>query len=343
MATTVKIEPNLEQHLDDWMKERPQIADASMPLDFKHKVNLAIEAANLLSRETTWRCLNEPSHPLVGAPIQPLYAYTDEERTTLLHDKDLDWNTLPSFLRSEISLLVAKQKVSQPITDYQSLKLSWEAERPIASSGSAGYVVPIPPLFRGMLLVGSHIPLTWFSDAYMRLASDIPHLITKEITLLTMDDKLVTLSIIGVDCMVHHGWPNDVDTSDLTFKGWEEAFNNLLRVCATLADPADAVDGKTNVTSELTKHFGYFRAEILSVPPARTEQCFSDCYTAERELRMDVLQKRPFDFDEWERRAKVAIQAAEAARAPPPAPQPRYNDRYDDNRPGSSRSRKRRW
>ena len=88
MANSAKPEPNAASiHLDDWMKDRPKVFDASLPMNLKHKENIRIESANTASRETTWRYKADPDHyPHLGAPIKPLYAYTDEERTILLHD-----------------------------------------------------------------------------------------------------------------------------------------------------------------------------------------------------------------------------------------------------------------
>uniref|UniRef100_D8Q1N4 Uncharacterized protein n=1 Tax=Schizophyllum commune (strain H4-8 / FGSC 9210) TaxID=578458 RepID=D8Q1N4_SCHCM len=309
MASTVKTEPNAASiDLGDWMKDRPKVFDASLPMNLKHKENIGIESANTASRETTWRYKADPNHyPHLGAPIKPLYAYTDEERTILLHDRSLDWNTLPSFLREELALLLAEEKASQAERDT----LIWRAQ-PFTQCGLGNsWLLPVPPVYRAMLLAGCHIPLTWFLDHIMRRATDLSRVTTKDITLLSESNKPVTVSIIDVEHMDKKFWPDDQENG-LNFYTWEPAFKNLLRVCQTLAPLSDAIGEKTNITAQLKQHFDFF----CDIPDV--DRRFADCYPTERALRATIFEQRAFNRVVWQDLTDSAMSAAAAARAPPP-------------------------
>ncbi|KAL1747863.1 hypothetical protein HDZ31DRAFT_30950 [Schizophyllum fasciatum] len=339
MDTAVKVKTELD--LDDWMKDPHPIEDASLPLRLKHKLNLEIEASNDASREITWRYKADPLHyPHLGAPIKPLYAYTLEECEILLHDKGVDWKTLPSFLRSDLSLRLAESaKVTSAQRDGNTLKLNWLTERPATTDGSS-HIPLAPPLYRAMLLAGCRIPLSWFSDKYLDLAHDVSGITTKNVTLLSRDNKLLPLTFIDVEAMIRQGWPDDVERNAFTFTTWKNCFDNLIRVCTTITCPRDVCDCHINISAELVKHYEFFceRTDALC-DAGRAEQCFAQWYSVERELRLEVLRKRVVDHSVWNSRAGGVLRAAEAACAPVPAPQP-YHNPYNPHH-GNSRSRSR--
>lgn len=329
---------------DEWTKDKPQIVDPCMPISLKHKMNIDIETANIDSRETTWLCINQPAkHPHLGARIRPLYAYTETEKKTLLHDKSLDWNKLPSFLRTELSLRLAEEK-TQAEQMGDALKLGWATE-PSQQTPLSQYLEPAtPPLYRAMLLAGCRIPLTWFIDHYMELACDVARLVTKDVTLLTKEDKLLTVTVIDVERMLRErAWPDDLGSHSLTLSTWQSARENFLRVCHTLADPGDATDGKTNITAELTRHFAHFAQEL------GTEYCvncdymrnFGNWYPVERALRMEIFQKRVFNRDVWQNRVIPVMDFAEPPRPPARTNYNNPNQAYSNNHSGSRKRRHR--
>ncbi|KAL1678947.1 hypothetical protein EV122DRAFT_277754 [Schizophyllum commune] len=333
MPSDVKTEPVAEPKRDDWTKDRPQITDPSSPVDLKHKQNLKIEALNTANRETTWRNKVDPTrYPHLGAPIMPLYAYTDEERTILLHDRSLDWNTLPAFLRAELALRAAEEAASPA----ERLALNWAPEPFTVCGDGEPLLRPVPPVYRAMLLAGCHIPLTWFSDVYMTLAGDLSRLATKDITLLSKTNKPMSATIINVDAMIQRGWPDEVLSFGPPYKlnvhAWRCNFENLLRVCTSIAEPVDAADGNSNISTELRKHFAYFSG----LPGA--DQRFDDWYSTELQLRGNIFSKSAFSYSVWDSMvsrsalmaALDAAHALNAAMVPPP------------NNPGHHHSKKRR-
>ncbi|KAL1726204.1 hypothetical protein EV714DRAFT_276755 [Schizophyllum commune] len=331
--TDVKTEPVAEPKRYDWTKDRPQITETSLPVDLKHKQNLKIEALNTASRETTWRHKVDPTrYHHLGAPITPLYAYSDEERTVLLHDKSLDWNTLPAFLRAELALRAADEAASPA----ERLALNWAPEPFTVCGDGEPLLRPVPQVYRAMLLAGCHIPLTWFSDVYMTLAGDLSRLATKDITLLSKTNKPMSATIIDVDAMIQRGWPDEVLSFGPPYKlnvhAWRCNFENLLRVCTSIAEPVDAADGNSNITTELRKHFAYFSG----LPGA--DQRFDDWYPTELQLRGNIFSKRAFSYSVWDSMvsrsalmaALDATHARNAAMVPPP------------HNPGHHHSKKRR-
>ena len=78
-----------------------------MPLTFRHADNLAIEKHNDISIRQTLHYEAQVVNDDVGAPLKPLFAYTEDEITFLLDDTlgtlQADLPSFPYFLRTELA------------------------------------------------------------------------------------------------------------------------------------------------------------------------------------------------------------------------------------------------
>ncbi|KAJ7112157.1 hypothetical protein C8R44DRAFT_741862 [Mycena epipterygia] len=267
----------------------------------------------------------------VGMPLEPFFAYTDEQKNLLVVSQHLvdAVGPLPIHItihvaqeRAKTAALEAidkakrekehvekeaeKAKASQPI--YGTLVMT--NPHPISTSLKAAVV--FPPIFVMSLHHKIFFPLHWWEDKILREGVEFSHSVPKESTHAGQTSSLVVSEkVLVVDVTkASTKWLSDEahwPTSNPSL--WRQAAGNLLEALKLLCPKYDPANPVHTYYTEFKLHITFFlHLEIF-------DTLFHVWYPAERLLRHKIFTDGLFNQNVYEHKIEVAATMYEQTRA----------------------------
>ncbi|KAF8145224.1 hypothetical protein K438DRAFT_1782162 [Mycena galopus ATCC 62051] len=182
----------------------------------------------------------------VGAPLQPLYAYSDALKKMFLHSKEFVDATgpLPSSLVQWLAMerikaagdeIAEKTKRDQEKSKAVGPALGTPVmSKPVSFSSVVDDEVEIPKLFLDSLAQKIYPPLQWWRPSILRTANETPHSVPKMSLRIGQGTSVAKLDVLKCDEMTAlHGGIED--WTSLTPSTWLQCSLNLLAAMKQLS------------------------------------------------------------------------------------------------------------
>ncbi|KAL1690403.1 hypothetical protein GGG16DRAFT_19441, partial [Schizophyllum commune] len=175
----------------------PAPVPSVMPLTFRHADNIAIEKHNDISIRQTLHYEAQVVNDDVGAPLKPLFAYTEDEITFLLDDTlgtlQADLPSFPYFLRTELAArkkardTAEKEKTERERAEKEARKvkpvettlgLLQFKDTPDALSDPTA-TIQFPEIYKVHVACGLTLPLALLSNNTLRTAMNQDNIKTR--------------------------------------------------------------------------------------------------------------------------------------------------------------------
>ncbi|KAJ7431966.1 hypothetical protein B0H11DRAFT_1941109 [Mycena galericulata] len=305
-------------------------APSGMELDDKNAENCVIETHNKASILLTraYARAKETSAGVgaldVGLPLKAMWAYTDEEKASLLHCPEYVAATGP--LPRSLVKFIATCRAAAAV-EKEKDRLEKEAEKARSNKpllGSLVFTKPhtvtpilkqqvtIPGIYLVSVRLRVHIPLHWWTDKNIRLASSSPHTIAKEYarseqTATFELSQRVQVMDVAKNAKIFGGEDERAGLSPVL---WLQASGNQLSAYKDVCAAVDPNDPTTrNFASEYAAHILFF---------SRLD-CFDDrmdvWFPVEQKLRKEIWQEGYYDEDTWMHEMRSVLAAHDAARS----------------------------
>ncbi|KAJ6451051.1 hypothetical protein C8R45DRAFT_1113776 [Mycena sanguinolenta] len=267
----------------------------------------------------------------VGAPLQPLYTYSDEQKQQLLHSKELVDSTGPlppslvqwmatERLKTAQTAAAEKLRSEQERVDKEQERAkacapilgSMSMDNPVSFSSVTTEEVVIPPIFLMSLKHKIYPALHWWLSDTLRSAVESPHSIPTVHLRAEQTTSLLTppkIFVIDTEKMTKfHGGP-DSALSKLTPSKWLQCSKNLLAALKQLSVAYDPQNPVHTPYTEYAQHFQFFSKNRWF------DEYFDVWYPLEYTMRRAVLVNTKYDVLTWTNELSGTIKAHLAAAA----------------------------
>ncbi|KAJ7241313.1 hypothetical protein B0H12DRAFT_1250407 [Mycena haematopus] len=256
----------------------------------------------------------------VGAPLQPLYAYSEQLKKMFLYSKELVDSTgpLPSSLVQWLAMermKIAEEEVAEKLKREQEkgkasvpLLGTLVMSNPVAFSSVTDDDVDIPAVYLTSLGQKINIPLQWWRSSILQAANESPHSVPTVQVRAEQSAAAAKIIIIKTDEMsALHGGTDD--WTCLTPSLWLQCSLNLLAAIKRLSVEHDAADPRHSPYTELAQHIQFFNKNKWF------DTHFQLWYPQEYYMRKKVLINTFFDRATWALELSGTMKAHEAAEA----------------------------
>ncbi|KAF7348151.1 hypothetical protein MSAN_01768000 [Mycena sanguinolenta] len=283
-----------------------------------------LNAWNLFSRRWRLRRLEPPPPEVgnldVGAPLQPLYAYSPTLKKMYLHSKEFVDATgpLPSSLVQWLAM--ERIKAADEETAEKSKREEEKAKaigpslgtlvmtKPVSFSSVVDDEVEIPKVFLVSLGQKIYPPLQWWKSSILRTANESPHSLPTTSIRIGQGTSVIKLDVLKYEEMTTlHGGIDD--WTSLTPSTWLQCSMNLLAAMKQLSIEHDAANPQHSPYTEYAQHIQFFKKNKWF------DTHFHFWYPQEYEMRKGVLVNTLFDHEVWVRELSATMKAHEAAEA----------------------------
>ncbi|KAI5897106.1 uncharacterized protein SCHCODRAFT_02685994 [Schizophyllum commune H4-8] len=261
---------------DAWMRV-PPANPSLMPIKLRHNDNRASEAHNAASIRQTLLYQDPITRANigltdVGAPLWPLFAYTEEEIDDLAEDAygtiAREWPNYPDFLQAALKKRKAHAKqadeakaaIEAAEKDARKLKpVPIKIAPMIFKSTPQAQVtdvdtVPIPDIIISQLACKVPLDDTFFLNKTLRLLADQTNIKTRTHTQhATKDATLIDIPATKLALRLP-------DEADLNLAQFDEASLNRLRAYIIVSPPEEAVGNETTIAHHLRPHIEFNRS-----------------------------------------------------------------------------------
>ncbi|KAL1675270.1 hypothetical protein EV122DRAFT_178410, partial [Schizophyllum commune] len=259
-----------------WMRV-PAPTPSMMPIKLRHIDNRSSEAHNAVSIRQTLLYQDPTTRATlgltdVGAPLWPLFAYSEDEIDDLAEDAfgtiAREWPTYPDFLQAALKKRKAHAKQADDAkTALESAEKDARKLKPVPvklapkifkSTPQAQVTdvdtVPIPGIVISHLACQVHLDDTFFLDKTLRLLADQTNIKTRTHTQhATKDATLMDIPATKLALRLP-------DEADLCLAEFDEAAVNRLRAYMIVSPPEEAVGNETTIAHHLRPHIEFCRS-----------------------------------------------------------------------------------
>ncbi|KAJ7451013.1 hypothetical protein B0H11DRAFT_2246588 [Mycena galericulata] len=231
----------------------------------------------------------------VGLPLRAMWAYTDEEKASLLHCPEYVAATgpLPRSLVKFIASCRAAATVEKEKERSEKEAEKAKANKPLLGSlvfTKAHAVTPIlkqqvtiPGIYLVSIRSHVHILLHWWTDKNIRLASSSPHTVAKEYARSEQTASFELSQRVQVMDITKNAklFGGEDERASLSPGTWLQASGNQLSAYKDVCAPVDPNDPTTrNYASEYAAHILFFSR--------------LDCFEDRMDVWLPVEQKLPY-------------------------------------------------
>ncbi|KAL1745838.1 hypothetical protein HDZ31DRAFT_81620 [Schizophyllum fasciatum] len=235
-----------------WRTPPPAIPSV-MPLDFRHADNVAIEKFNDASIRQTLHYEMGIIADDVGAPLQALYAYSEDEISALLDDTlgtlQSDLPSFPKFLRAELGArkkakdAKEKEKLERDQKEKEARKVKPFKPTPDAQA-NRNIAKQFPEIYKVHVACGLTLPFALLLDSSLRIGMNQDNLKTrthskhnrKDATVVNEKETLRALNLPADEL--------------LTLGEHDECIVNYTALLKLIAPSSEATGTLTNTTYE---------------------------------------------------------------------------------------------
>ncbi|KAJ6458718.1 hypothetical protein C8R45DRAFT_942553 [Mycena sanguinolenta] len=267
----------------------------------------------------------------VGAPLAPLYAYTDEQKQHWLHSKELVDSTGPlppslvQWMATQRFQMAHAEQAEKAKRDQERMDKEQERakacapilgsmsmDNPVSFSAVTTEDVVIPAVFLMSLKHKVYPPLHWWSSDILRAAVESPHSIPTVHLRAEQTAAMVTpakIFVIDMEKMMNLYDGPDSSLTRLTLSTWLQCSKNLLAALKQLCVVYDPANPVHTPYTEYAQHLQFFSKNKWF------NERFAVWYPLEYTLRKAALVNTKYEGSTWTSELSSTIKAYEAAAA----------------------------